>query len=72
MPEELRSTTHEETIWAEQPMASAPRDGSVVLLPLSGWVRAYWDNELETWVLCHPLHMESIRDPSSWRPENEK
>lgn len=53
-------------------ITSAPRDGSTVLLPVNGWVRAYWDNELQTWVLCHPLHMESICDPLWWRPENSK
>lgn len=52
------------------PIVCAPRDGSVVLLPVNGWVRAYWDNELQTWVLCHPLHIESIRDPDRWRACN--
>ena len=47
---------------------TAPKDGSTVCLRLSGAVAAYWDAELRTWVLCHPLHIESIRSPQEWKP----
>jgi hypothetical protein len=50
-------------------ISSAPRDGSDVYLPLE-WtrVRAYWCDDLKTWVLARPLHLESIRDPKQWMP----
>ena len=51
----------------EQPIATAPKDGSTVLLPLNEWVSAYWDAELDTWVLARPLHIESIRSPTTWK-----
>ena len=51
----------------EQPIATAPKDGSTVLLPLNGWVSAYWDVELQTWVLARPLHIESIRSATTWK-----
>lgn len=52
-----------------QPIETAPKDGSVVRLRLNGGVRAYWDNELQTWVLCNPMHIESIRNPRHWQSE---
>lgn len=55
----------------EQPMRKAPKDGTVVLLPLSFNVRAYWCRSLKTWVLVQPLHIESIIEPSGWIPESK-
>lgn len=52
-----------------QPIETAPRDGTAIILDIGpGRARAYWDEELRTWVLCHPLHMESVREPKGWRP----
>lgn len=53
-----------------QPMDSAPKDGTEVrlrLLPLG--VAAYWDAELECWVLSRPLHLEFVRTPEGWAPK---
>jgi hypothetical protein len=54
-----------------KPMDTAPKDGTTVRIPLRFplGVRAYWDDDLKTWVLAHPLHIESIRDPDYWSPE---
>jgi hypothetical protein len=49
-----------------RPIETAPKDGTVITVPLIGTVRVYWDHELTTWVLCHPLHIESIREPKGW------
>jgi hypothetical protein len=52
-----------------QPIVTAPKDGTEVRLRLNlQSVKAYWDDDLRTWVLSRPLHMESIRDPEKWRP----
>ena len=55
-----------------KPIETAPKDGTVIVIPLqmARGVRAYWDKELETWVLCQPVNVESIREPISWRSEN--
>jgi hypothetical protein len=52
-------------------IANAPKDGTVVILPVAfkNGVRAYWDGELKLWVLCQPIHIESIRQPRGWKPE---
>lgn len=49
---------------------AAPRDGSEiwVKLPGDGRVRAYWDDELRTFVLSRPLHVESVSEPAGWLP----
>jgi len=54
-----------------RPIDSAPRDGTEVYLHLNfpNGVPAYWDRELKTWVLCRPLHIESLREPKAWRPK---
>lgn len=49
-------------------IATAPKDGTTVGLKLNGVLPAYWDNELETWVLCRPFHMESFHNPKQYRP----
>jgi len=54
-----------------QPMESAPRDPKVVVrvkVDIES-VRAYWEPELDRWVLVHPLHMESVFRPTAWKPE---
>ena len=50
------------------PGAMAPRDGSniQVFVPC-GYRRAYWDAELNTFVLSSPIHIESISDPKYFR-----
>ena len=53
---------------AWQPIETAPRDGTEVLLPLYDSLRAYWDEELKRWVLSKPLHMESVANPTQWKP----
>ena len=53
---------------ARQPIKTAPKDGTEILLPLECNVRAYWCTELETWVLSSPLHIESIVAPQHWHP----
>lgn len=50
-----------------QPMATAPKDGSTVYIKISGGPRgAFWCRDLKTWVLCNPIHIESVRDPAGW------
>lgn len=56
--------TEQGTHW--QPMATAPKDGSTIIVPLTGAVRVFWCDELKTWVLNHPLHVESIAHPEGW------
>jgi hypothetical protein len=54
-----------------QPMDSAPKDGREVRLQLvfSRGVPAYWDEDLNLWVLSRPLHIESIHVPHGWAPK---
>lgn len=53
-----------------QDMDTAPKDGTEVTLRLvfPHGVPAYWDKELERWVLSRPLHMESVHLPRGWAP----
>jgi hypothetical protein len=51
---------------AMRPIDTAPKDGTVIDVPLNAVVRVYWDPEMQTWVLCHPLHIETIRRPTGW------
>jgi hypothetical protein len=50
-------------------MSEAPKDGTQIRLRLdfAHGVPAYWDDDLKTWVLSRPLHMESIKDPKGWK-----
>ncbi len=48
-----------------------PKDGTEISIRLNGWVPAYWDDELKTFVLSRPLHMESISEPEAWRPRKQ-
>lgn len=59
--------TSDDNKW--QPMQTAPRDPhKVVRLKVDiESVRAYWDEDLNCWVLTHPLHIESIREPKAWK-----
>jgi hypothetical protein len=51
-----------------QPIETAPKDGSEVYIAVGGKARAYWDDELQAWVLSRPLHVESVRSPHEWWP----
>lgn len=49
-----------------------PKDGSEILIKLRGGetgLLAYWDDELQTFVLSRPLHIESEARPKAWRPK---
>jgi hypothetical protein len=37
-----------------------PKDGSEVVMRLSVALTVYWDDELKTWVLVRPLHLETL------------
>ncbi len=51
-----------------RPIESAPRDGTEICLQLfSSGVAAYWDQELERFVLSQPLHVESVITAAGWR-----
>ncbi len=57
-----------------EPIETAPKDGTEVYLELTTkWVRGYWDDELKTWVLSRPLHIETLKHTGRWcavpRPE---
>ena len=54
-----------------QPISTAPKDGTEVKLRLHGSLRAYWDDELNGWVLSRPFHMESFNNPRHWMPVPE-
>lgn len=50
---------------------TAPRDGTVVKIKVDiVSVRAYFDYDLDRWVLTHPLHMESVFRPTRWKPDH--
>ncbi len=49
------------------PIATAPKDGTTVLIKLDVAVPCYWDNELQRWVTVRPHHIESMRDPKEWQ-----
>ncbi len=67
----LASSPEPASAW--QTMESAPKDGGEVLLQLTfrNGVRAYWDEQLQTWVLSVPCHIESLSRPEGWRPRHE-
>jgi len=52
------------------PIAIAPKDPQTpVKLKIDiVSVPAYWEPDLERWVLTRPLHVESIFSPTHWRP----
>ena len=50
------------------PMADAPKDGTEISLPIITSARAYWDHELNRWILSTPLHIESVTNAFGWRP----
>jgi hypothetical protein len=60
-----------EAIKGWRPMGTAPKDGTVILVPVRGYQRVYWCDDLKTWVLSRPLHIESIHEPEGWRPEGD-
>ena len=53
---------------AWQPIATASKDGTEVLLQHYTELRAYWNEGLNRWVLSQPLHVESIVNPTQWKP----
>lgn len=55
-----------------RPIAEAPTDGSEIYIAIGGKVRAYWDDELKTWVLSRPYHVEAVRQPDEWWPITSK
>jgi hypothetical protein len=51
-----------------QPIETAPKDGSLITVRMPEWQsRVYWDDDLKTWVLTSPTHLESINKPKEWR-----
>lgn len=46
----------------------APRDGTEIYIEVGGKCRAFWDDELQTWVLSQPIHVESVRLPRRYLP----
>lgn len=51
-----------------EPMATAPKDANeiVILLPIVE-AKAYWDHDLQTWVLSMPVSIETVGQPIGWR-----
>ena len=62
-------STPERIDW--QDMDTAPKDGTEVMLRLvfPHGVAAYWDEELQRWVLSRPVHLESVSLPRGWAPK---
>ena len=51
-----------------EPIATAPKDGQEVYLEMPcKWVRAYWDEDLKTWVLSRQYQLDTIKNPEHWR-----
>lgn len=46
---------------------NAPKDGSDVLFPIAFIGRAYWDAELNRWVLVYPVHMDYVFAPTRYQ-----
>lgn len=51
-----------------RPIESAPKDGTVVRLPLETHVDAFWCRDLKRWVLVHPLDVQSVYSANRWMP----
>lgn len=51
-----------------QEIELAPKDGSEIYIEIGGKTRAYWDEELTTWVLSKPYHLEAVKRPRRWLP----
>lgn len=49
-----------------QPIESAPRDGTSIVIPIALDVQVFWCNEMKTWVLDHPLIVETLSAPKEW------
>jgi len=51
-----------------------PKDGREVVLQLEFSVIAYWEPDLECWVLTNPLNVESVvesaKRPTAWKPRS--
>lgn len=65
--EVLKGAPEERLMTDWLPMLDAPKNGTEIRLRLSFDVLAYWDNELETWVLSRPINLETTRNPQAWR-----
>jgi hypothetical protein len=51
-----------------QPIETTPKDGSEITVRMLEWeARVYWDDDLKTWVLVSPMHLESVSNPKEWR-----
>lgn len=49
---------------------TAPKDGTTIRVKLPETdVRVFWCSDLKSWVLCSPIHMETVRDPTHWLAE---
>ena len=51
-----------------RPISTAPRDAEIKIRVGGWWLPAYWDEELQTFVLSRPVHIESVREPDGWMP----
>lgn len=48
---------------------TAPKDGTTIRVKLPETaVRVFWCSDLKEWVLCSPIHMETIVEPTHWLP----
>ena len=54
-----------------QTIDSAPRDGTTVKIPLDiEWVRAFWSEEVDAWILPQRLIINTIINPKWWKPDD--
>ena len=51
-----------------QPIETAPKDGTIVRLPVIGEIRAYWCKDLERWVSVVEQTM-NYASPDRWKPD---
>jgi hypothetical protein len=51
-----------------QPIATAPKDGTEITVPVQWNLQAFWCDDLKRWVLSRPLEVDSIH-PEYWIPK---
>lgn len=66
-PGELSENTGQLKFSDRRSIATAPKDGSNITVPVQWNLQAYWCKDLKRWILTRPLHVESI-DPEYWIP----
>ena len=51
-----------------QPIETAPKDGTDVILPVSGEAKAFWSKEEKRWVTVRHYEFDYVDWPDRWKP----